>query len=141
MFRPNKLKSRVLAGERCFGTWLQSAAPTFAEMAAAAGFDFIIMDEEHGMGELQHAIDMMRAAQCTDATFIIRVPSSDPTYLRRLVDAGVEGLLVPMVETGEQAASKPKVQSHPPAQEGVPGAATAEQPAAGDQDLVRRDGV
>jgi 4-hydroxy-2-oxoheptanedioate aldolase len=114
VFRPNRLKARVLAGEKCFGTWLQSAGPSFAEMAAIAGFDFIIMDEEHGVGELQHAIDMMRAAACTDTTFIIRVPSSEPVYLRRLVDAGAEGLLVPMVETAEQARSIVEAVRFPP---------------------------
>ena len=62
MFRPNRLKARVLAGEKSFGTWLQSAAPTFAEMAAIAGFDFFIVDQEHGPGDLRDAIDMMRAA-------------------------------------------------------------------------------
>jgi len=103
MFRPNRLKARVRAGQKSFGTWLQSASPVFAEMAAVAGFDFIIMDEEHGTGELQHAIDTMRAASCTETTLVIRVPSADPVYLRRLVDAGAEALLVPMVETAEQA--------------------------------------
>jgi len=114
MFRPNRLKARVLAGEKCFGTWLQSAAPTFAEMAAIAGFDFVIMDEEHGAGELQHAVDMMRAAACTETTLVIRVPSTEPTYLRRLVDAGCEALLVPMVESAEQARAIVDAVRYPP---------------------------
>jgi 4-hydroxy-2-oxoheptanedioate aldolase len=114
MFRPNRLKARIRAGQKCFGTWLQSASPAFAEMAAVAGFDFIVMDEEHGMGGLQHAVDMMRAAACTDTTFIVRVPSSDPVYLRRLVDAGAEGLLVPMVETAEQARAVVEAVRFPP---------------------------
>lgn len=114
MFRPNRLKTRLRAGQKSFGTWLQSAAPPFAEMAAVAGFDFIIMDEEHGTGELQHAIDMMRAAACTDTTMMIRVPSSDPTYMRRLVDAGAEALLVPMVESAEQARAIVEAVTFPP---------------------------
>lgn len=114
MFRPNRLKARVLAGEKCFGTWLQSAAPTFAEMAAIAGFDFIIMDEEHGAGELRDAVDMMRAAACTETTLVIRVPSTEPTYLRRLVDAGCEALLVPMVESAEQARAIVDAVRYPP---------------------------
>lgn len=103
MFRPNRFKTRLRVGQKSFGTWLRTASPAFAEMVAIAGFDFIIMDEEHGTGGLQHAIDMMRAGACTDTTFVVRAPSSDPTYLRRLVDAGVEGLLVPMVESAAQA--------------------------------------
>ncbi|MCB1489857.1 MAG: aldolase [Bauldia sp.] len=103
MFRPNRLKARILAGEKCFGTWLQSASPTFAEMAAIAGFDFFIVDQEHGPGGLQDAIDMMRAASGGEATMVLRVPSSDPVYLKRLVDAGLEAVLVPMVETADEA--------------------------------------
>ncbi|MBL8580600.1 MAG: aldolase [Rhizobiaceae bacterium] len=103
MFRPNRLKARIRAGEKSFGTWLQSGSPLFAEMAAIAGLDFIIMDQEHGAGDLQAAVDFMRAAACTDTTLVVRVPSAEPVYLRRLVDAGANALLVPMVDTAEQA--------------------------------------
>jgi 4-hydroxy-2-oxoheptanedioate aldolase len=105
VFRRNRLKARIRAGERSLGTWLQSGSPTFAEMASIAGFDFLIVDQEHGLGSLEEAVDMMRAAAGGDATVVVRVPSSDPIYLKRLVDAGVEGILVPMVDTAEQARS------------------------------------
>ncbi len=114
MFRPNRLKARIRAGEPSFGTWLQSAEPTFAEMAAIAGFDFIIMDEEHGAGGLEAAVATMRAAACTEATVMIRVPSADPVYLRRLVDAGAQALLVPMVETAEEARAIVEAVRYPP---------------------------
>lgn len=114
MFRPNRLKARIGAGEPSFGTWLQSAAPTFAEIAAIAGFDFIIMDQEHGAGGLEAAVETMRAAACTEATVMIRVPSSEPTYLRRLVDAGAQALLVPMVETAEEARAIVEAVRFPP---------------------------
>ena len=103
MFRPNRLKARLTAGQRSFGTWVQSGSPTFAEMAALAGFDFFIVDQEHGPGDLQEAITQMRAASCSDATMIVRTPSTDPLYIRRLLDAGLEAVLVPMVETAAQA--------------------------------------
>jgi 4-hydroxy-2-oxoheptanedioate aldolase len=103
MFRPNRLKARILAGEKSLGTWVQSANPTLAEMAAVSGFDFIIIDQEHGLGDLQMAVDMMRAASGAPATAVIRIPPGDPTYAKRLVDAGAEAILVPMVETAEQA--------------------------------------
>ncbi len=103
MFRPNRLKARLTAGQRSFGTWVQSGSPTFAEMAALAGFDFFIADQEHGPGDLQTAIDQMRAASSSDATLVLRAPSTDPLYIRRLLDAGLEAVLVPMVESGSQA--------------------------------------
>ncbi|MDQ0473989.1 HpcH/HpaI aldolase family protein [Labrys wisconsinensis] len=103
MIRQNRLKANLKAGRKSFGMWLQSADPTFAEITALVGFDFFIMDQEHGPGDVQAAMAMMRAAAVTDATAVIRVPSSEPIYLRRIADAGAEGLLVPMVETAEQA--------------------------------------
>ncbi|MTJ79844.1 MAG: aldolase [Telmatospirillum sp.] len=103
MFRPNRLKARIRAGEKSLGTWLQSGNASFAELAAIAGLDFVIIDQEHGPGDLGTAIDMMRAAACADATSVIRVPSTEPAFLKRLVDAGAEALLVPMVETAAQA--------------------------------------
>ena len=103
MFRPNRLKARLAAGQKSFGTWVQSGSPTFAEIAALAGFDFFIVDQEHGPGDLQAAIDQMRAASCSDTTMVVRVPSTDPLTVRRLLDAGLEAVLVPMVETAAQA--------------------------------------
>lgn len=103
MIRRNRLKANLKAGRKSFGMWLQSADPTFAEITALVGFDFFIMDEEHGPGDVQAAINMLRAAAVTDTTSMIRVPSTDPIYLRRIADAGAEALLVPMVESAEQA--------------------------------------
>lgn len=105
MIRKNRVKAKLAAGEKVFGIWLQSADPTFAEISALIGFDCFIMDEEHGPGGMQAAIDMARAASATDTTSIVRVPSSDPLTLRRVLDGGIEGVLVPMVETAEQAKS------------------------------------
>ena len=114
MYRPNRLKARLVAGEKSLGTWLQSAEPTFAEMAALAGFDFIIMDQEHGAGDRQAAVDTMRAASAGETTVIVRVPSADAVTLKRLVDAGAEGVLVPMVDTAEQARAVVEACKYPP---------------------------
>src|SRR5258708_24465780 len=103
MIRKNRLKANLAAGRKSLGMWLQSADPTFAEIVALVGFDFFVMDQEHGPGDVQAAIDMIRAAAVTDATSVIRVPSSDPIYLRRIADAGAEGVLVPMVESDDEA--------------------------------------
>jgi 4-hydroxy-2-oxoheptanedioate aldolase len=103
MFRPNRLKARIRAGEKSLGTWVQSASLINAEMAAAAGFDFFIIDQEHGPGDLDAAVNMMRAASGAPATAIVRVPPGDPVYVKRLVEAGVEGILIPMLDTADQA--------------------------------------
>jgi 4-hydroxy-2-oxoheptanedioate aldolase len=103
MIRTNRLKANLKAGQKSFGIWLESTDATFAEISALVGFDFFIFDLEHGTGTVLSAVDVMRAAACTDTTAMIRVPSSDPIYLRRIADAGAEALIVPMVETAEEA--------------------------------------
>lgn len=103
MIRTNRLKANLKAGRKSFGMWLQSPDPAFAEITALAGFDFFILDLEHGTGDVLTAVEVMRAAACTNSTAMIRVPSSDPITLRRIADAGAEALLVPMVETAEEA--------------------------------------
>jgi 4-hydroxy-2-oxoheptanedioate aldolase len=114
MFRPNRLKARLNAGEKSFGTWLQSGCPAFAEIASGAGFDFFIMDQEHGPGGIETAMGMARAAAHAPATAIVRVPSSHPTYIKRLIDAGIEGILVPMVESAAEAAEVVRACRFPP---------------------------
>jgi 4-hydroxy-2-oxoheptanedioate aldolase len=99
----NTLKRRILAGQQSFGVWLQSGSPTFAEIAGLVGLDFVIIDQEHGPGDLQSAIDMMRAVSREGTTAMIRVPAADPNYLKRIVDAGAQAILVPMVSDAVEA--------------------------------------
>ncbi len=99
----NFLKTKIRQGTKCFGMWLHSGSPAVAEAVAQADLDFVIIDQEHGPGELDHAVAMMRAMLETTTTPIIRVPSSDPIYLKRIVDAGAQAVLVPMVNTADEA--------------------------------------
>jgi len=110
----NHLKLRVQAGLKSFGMWLQAADPTFAEIAGLVGLDFVIIDQEHGPGGVQSAIDMMRALSGSTTTAMIRVPSSDPTYLKRIVDAGAQAILVPMVDTAVEAKTIVDACRYPP---------------------------
>lgn len=103
MFRPNKLKSKIRNGERAYGTWLMSAEPIMAEIASHAGYDFLIFDNEHGPGDLSTTIGMLRAAQGTEVTCMVRASSHDTSLLSRMADCGVNSFLVPMVESAAQA--------------------------------------
>ena len=103
MKRVNGLRKTLFSGKQALGVWLQSGEPTFAEIAALAGLDFFIVDLEHGPGDVRTVMEMMRAASGTEATGIIRVPSSEPIFIRRMLDAGAGGILVPMVESAAEA--------------------------------------
>jgi 4-hydroxy-2-oxoheptanedioate aldolase len=110
----NVLKTKIARGDKCFGMWLHTASPAVAEVVAHSGLDFVIIDQEHGVGDLDNAIAMMRAMLATQTTPIVRVASSDPIYLKRIVDAGAQSILVPMVDSGEEAKSIVDACLYPP---------------------------
>lgn len=77
--------------------------PLLVEMIGYAGYDFVILDQEHLMRdgtELEHAI---RAAECADITPFVRVPGALPHLIQQALDAGAQGIVVPRVESVEQA--------------------------------------
>ena len=114
MFRENRLKRRLEAGKASLGVWLQMGEPSIAEIASLSGYDFIIIDNEHGPGSLETTVHMMRAAQATDCTALVRAAGSDGDYLKRLLDAGAEAVMIPMVETAEEAAAIVRACRYPP---------------------------
>ncbi|HLB06312.1 MAG TPA: aldolase/citrate lyase family protein, partial [Alphaproteobacteria bacterium] len=103
MVRPNRLKERLRLGHPSLGCWLHLASPIAAEVVAQAGYDAVVIDHEHGPGDLYNGILQMQAASGTAATTILRVPWNDPVYIKRALDVGVDGLVVPTVESAEQA--------------------------------------
>ncbi len=115
MFRENRMKSRIQAGEPCLGIWIQSGSPVLAEMAARHGFDVVLIDLEHGGGDIEDLGHMLRAVQTTEATAMVRAPGKDPFLLNRILDLGAEALLVPMVQDGAEAAAVVAACRYPPA--------------------------
>lgn len=115
MFRKNHLKTIIAADEPAHGVWLQMGEPSIAEIASLCGYDFLILDNEHGPAALETTVHSMRAAQAGRATVMVRVPGQDPDYLKRVLDAGAEAIMVPMVETAEQARAVVAACRYPPA--------------------------
>ncbi len=115
MFRENTLKRRIAAGKPALGVWIQMAEPSIAEIASLAGYDFLILDNEHGHASLDTLVHMMRAAQAGDATLMVRCPGSDGDYIKRVMDAGAEALMIPMLDTPEEAKAVVKAALYPPA--------------------------
>ena len=114
MKRENTLRQTMLSGGQALGVWLQSGEAAFAEIAGLAGLDFFIVDLEHGPGDVHTVMEMMRAASSTPATGLVRVPSSEPILIRRMLDAGAGGVLVPMVESAEEAQRVADACRYPP---------------------------
>jgi len=98
MYRPNPIKAKLRQGRPVYGPWLSTPSPDTAEILSLCGFDFLILDQEHGPGQITDAIAQMRAAKGGETALLARVPWNDPIYLKRILDAGIEGVLIPMVE-------------------------------------------
>jgi len=106
--RPLLQSSRPLAG-----TILSLPAPELAELAALCGFDWLWLDIEHGLFE---AASVQRAAMAAGKTpCLARVPANDEIWIKRVLDTGVAGLIVPQVNTPEQAERAASLMRYPPA--------------------------
>jgi len=103
MFRENTLKTKLQRGEKPFGCWVFLAGGDTTELLSMMGFDALIIDHEHIFASPHELIMQMRAAQATDTTCLVRVPSHDEAMIKRVLDTGIEGIIVPTVETADQA--------------------------------------
>lgn len=110
-----RLLDRLRAGEACTGAWLFLGSPDAAEVLGHAGFDALIIDHEHSPGGLETAVHQMRAIRAAgDATILARVGSNDAAVIKRLLDCGAEGLLLPNVESAEEARAFVAACHYPP---------------------------
>jgi 2-keto-3-deoxy-L-rhamnonate aldolase RhmA len=85
------------------GTWIFFRDPDICEIAAAAGFDFIVINMEHGLLDLESVVGLIRAADCKGVDVIVRIPDGSRTTIMKVLDAGAAGIFVPGVETGQEA--------------------------------------
>ena len=99
----NKLKRRLYAGESVLGTFLAMPSPAVVEIAGAAGFDFVVVDTEHGPLAIESAEAMVRAAAAAGISAVVRVRENDPPQIMRILDIGAQGVQIPQVMTGEDA--------------------------------------
>ena len=114
MYRENALKKHLAAGARANGCWLHLDSPIAAEILALAGFDSFIIDHEHGPGDLIGATRLMQAISATPASPIMRVPWNDAVMLKRALDIGVEGVMIPSVNSAAEAEAAVAACRYPP---------------------------
>jgi 2-keto-3-deoxy-L-rhamnonate aldolase RhmA len=98
------LRKRVLAGECVYGTMIRQARdPGAPTIYAAAGYDFVFIDMEHGNYSMETVADLIRGAKSAGIAPVIRIPHLETHFISRVLDAGAEGIMVPMTSTKEQA--------------------------------------
>lgn len=119
----NRFKQRLQAGEAQIGLWLGLADPYCAELAANAGFDWLLIDGEHAPNDLRGLLGQLQAVAPYTSQPVIRPVIGDTALIKQLLDIGAQTLLVPMVESAEQARQLVRAMHYPPT--GVRGVGSA----------------
>ncbi|MCE5983509.1 4-hydroxy-2-oxoheptanedioate aldolase [Pseudomonas wadenswilerensis] len=119
----NRFKQRLQRGEAQIGLWLGLAEPYCAELAANAGFDWLLIDGEHAPNDLRGMLGQLQAIAPYPAQAIIRPVIGDTALIKQVLDIGAQTLLVPMVESAEQARQLVRAMHYPP--KGVRGVGSA----------------
>ena len=110
----NTFKQRLQSGEAQIGLWLGLADPYCAELAANAGFDWLLIDGEHAPNDLRGLLGQLQAVAPYPAQPVIRPVIGDTALIKQLLDIGAQTLLVPMVESAEQARELVRAMHYPP---------------------------
>jgi 4-hydroxy-2-oxoheptanedioate aldolase len=110
-----ELRRRLRSGEVTYGIFLGAATPVTAEVCAAAGVDWVLLDLEHGAGGEEQALDVIPAAAAYAVPTVVRVESTERIRAGRLLDLGATGVMFPRVETADEAAACVRHLRYPPA--------------------------
>ncbi|MBI2864215.1 MAG: 2,4-dihydroxyhept-2-ene-1,7-dioic acid aldolase [Chloroflexi bacterium] len=102
--RPNRLKALWREGKPAAVGWLMTADPYVVEAMASAGFDGLVLDMQHGMGiGVDRAVACLQAISSTETVPLVRVPWNDPVHIQYVLDAGAYGVIVPLVNSRDEA--------------------------------------
>lgn len=112
--RPLPLKARLASGERLYGAFLCSFSPTLAEILGWAGYDYVVVDMEHGPGDTFAALPCMQALASAGVPAILRIAANDSVLMKKAMDLGPQGIMVPMIETPSDAAKAVASCRYPP---------------------------
>jgi len=119
----NRFKGVIREGRPQIGQWLAFGDPISAELCAGAGFDWLVLDAEHGPNDLRTLIAQLQAVAPYESHPVVRIRVGDTHIIKQVLEIGAQTLLIPMVETGEQAAALVAAMQYPPA--GVRGVGAA----------------
>ena len=110
----NTFKQRLKAGDRLIGCWMTLADIYSAEILGTAGFDWIVVDGEHSPNDIRSMRDQLIALEASDSHPVVRVPIGETRLIKQVLDIGAQTVLVPMVETAEQAKELVRACRYPP---------------------------
>ncbi|KAE9632344.1 aldolase/citrate lyase family protein [Parasedimentitalea maritima] len=110
----NSFKQALAEGERQIGCWVGLADGYAAEIMGTAGFDWLVIDGEHAPNDIRSLRDQLIALQASDSHPVVRLPVGETWMVKQALDIGAQTILVPMVESAEQAAELVRACTYPP---------------------------
>jgi 4-hydroxy-2-oxoheptanedioate aldolase len=117
LYPSNPLKRKLKAGQPALGFWLSTNSLVVTELAAGAGWDWLLLDMEHTLLDVETVERHLLAARHAGsaAEFAVRIPSTDPVLVKQLLDAGVRSFMFPFVQTLDEARLAAASTRYPPA--------------------------
>jgi len=112
--RAPEIKRRLRSGGIVYSAWLTFGSPAVAEVIAGYGFDVLMVDMEHTSIGLETLEAVIAAVGRWDPVTIVRVPGHDPTFIKRCLDVGIDGIMAPQVMDAEQARRVVAATKYPP---------------------------
>ncbi len=97
------IRQRALKGEFLAGAWCNMGSPISTEIVASLGYDWVLLDQEHGPGDNWTLLHQMQSMARYNAAPIVRIPWLDRIYIKRCLDLGAAGIMIPYVQTPEEA--------------------------------------
>ena len=119
---PNDFKLRLREPGVQYGMWISLADPVAAEISAGAGFDWLMIDAEHSPNDLRTLLVQLQAVNGYPTSAVIRPPRADAVVIKQYLDLGAQTILVPMIETVDQAEEMVRAMRYPP--QGMRGVST-----------------
>jgi len=110
----NLVKQKLKNGKVSLGSWLTLSHGAIAEIMAESGFDWLAIDMEHSAIGIEDVEPLIRAIEASGCVPLVRLTSNDPTLAKRVMDAGSYGVIVPMVNTPDEAAKAVRSVKYPP---------------------------
>lgn len=109
------LKARLNNGDTLYGLFLLSFSPTLAEISGLAAYNFVVIDMEHGHGGISQPLSCLQALSATQTPTILRLPENSPSWAKKSLDLGSDGLMFPMIDDSESAYKAVSYCRYPPA--------------------------
>lgn len=97
------LKDKIRNGELTLGSWITIPHPSIVEILASANFDWLTIDIEHSAINIESVQNLILAIQSKSMKALVRVSDNDPVIIKRVLDAGADGIIVPMIKNKEEA--------------------------------------